>query len=208
MEIVIANKSHSIYADIICQTIADAALVRGTGIAKRKPEYIITKLENGNAVIALDGDKFAGFCYIEQWSHGKFVANSGLIVHPDYRNLGLAKQIKQVIFEHSRSKFPEAKIFSITTGLAVMKMNSDLGYKPVTFSELTTDQTFWNGCQTCKNYDVLQRTEQKMCLCTGMLYDPSKETNNTPKHTYDKKVWTRLKNIKQTRFLKKEKKNE
>ncbi|WP_204343929.1 GNAT family N-acetyltransferase [Psychroserpens algicola] len=208
MEIVIANKSHSIYADIICQTIADAALVRGTGIAKRKPEYIITKLENGNAVIALDGDKFAGFCYIEQWSHGKFVANSGLIVHPDYRNLGLAKQIKQVIFEHSRSKFPEAKIFSITTGLAVMKMNSDLGYKPVTFSELTTDQTFWNGCQTCKNYDVLQRTEQKMCLCTGMLYDPSKETSNTPKHTYDKKVWTRLKNIKQTRFLKKEKKNE
>jgi hypothetical protein len=208
MKIVIANKSHSIYAEIICETIDEAAKVRGTGIAKRKPEYIITKLENGNAVIALDGDKFAGFCYIEAWSHGKFVANSGLIVHPDYRNIGLAKKIKKVVFEHSRTKFPDAKVFSITTGLAVMKMNSDLGYKPVTFSELTTDQTFWNGCQTCKNYDVLQRTEQKMCLCTGMLYDPSKEAKPTNNHKYDKKVWTRLKSIKQTMFLKKEKKDE
>ncbi|GAA0749468.1 GNAT family N-acetyltransferase [Gaetbulibacter jejuensis] len=208
MEIVIANKSHSVYAEIICETIAEAAKVRGTGIAKRKPEYIITKMENGNAVIALDGDKFAGFCYIEQWSHGKFVANSGLIVHPDFRNIGLAKQIKKKIFEHSRTKFPNAKVFSITTGLAVMKMNSELGYKPVTFSELTDDQTFWNGCQTCKNYDVLQRTEQKMCLCTGMLYDPLKEEQNTQEHKFDKKVWTRLKSIKQTRFLKKEKQNE
>ncbi len=207
MEIVIANKSHSVYAEIICETIAEAAKVRGTGIAKRKPEYIITKMENGNAVIALDGDKFAGFCYIEQWSHGKFVANSGLIVHPDFRNIGLAKQIKKKIFEHSRTKYPNAKVFSITTGLAVMKMNSELGYKPVTFSELTDDHTFWNGCQTCKNYDVLQRTEQKMCLCTGMLYDPLKE-EKTSNHKFDKKVWTRLKSIKQTRFLKKEKQNE
>ena len=124
MRVVIANQSHSKYAEIICQTIDEAALVRGTGIAKRKPEYIITKLENGNAVIALDDDKFAGFCYIEAWSHGKFVANSGLIVHPDYRGIGLAKQIKKVVFEHSRAKFPDAKIFSITTGLAVMKLNS------------------------------------------------------------------------------------
>ena len=206
MEIVIADKSHSIYADIICNTIADAAQVRGTGIAKRKPEYIITKMENGNAVIALEGDKFAGFCYIEQWGHGKFVANSGLIVHPDFRNIGLAKQIKQKIFVHSRTKFPDAKVFSITTGLAVMKMNSDLGYKPVTFSELTDDQSFWNGCQTCKNFDVLTRTEQKMCLCTGMLYDPSKKEVTKPAaNNHDKKVWTRLKNIKQSMFLKKDK---
>ena len=207
MKIVIANKSHSIYADIICKTIEEAAQVRGTGIAKRKPEYVITKMENGNAVIALDEDKFAGFCYIEAWNHGKFVANSGLIVHPDYRNQGLAKQIKKVIFEHSRSKFPDSKVFSITTGLAVMKMNSELGYKPVTFSELTDDQSFWKGCQTCKNFDVLTRTEQKMCLCTGMLYDPSKkEEIKTEKHQIDKKVWTRLKNIKQSMFLKKDKK--
>lgn len=207
MEIVIANKTHTVFAEIICETIANAAQVRGTGIAKRKPEYIISKLENGNAVIALDGNKFAGFCYIEAWSHGKFVANSGLIVHPDYRNRGLAKQIKQKIFKHSRLKYPMAKVFSITTGLAVMKMNSDLGYKPVTFSELTNDQSFWNGCQTCKNFDVLSRTEQKMCLCTGMLFDPSKELETTQEKKHDAKVWTRLKNIKQTRFLKKENKN-
>jgi len=174
MEVVIADKSHSIYADIICKTIEDAAQVRGTGIAKRKPEYIISKMEAGNAVIALEEGVFAGFCYIESWGHGKFVANSGLIVHPDFRKRGLAKKIKQVVFKHSREKYPNAKVFSITTGLAVMKMNSDLGYKPVTFSELTDDPTFWKGCQTCKNYDVLQRTEQKMCLCTGMLYDPKK----------------------------------
>ncbi|MEP5255722.1 MULTISPECIES: GNAT family N-acetyltransferase [Winogradskyella] len=207
MKIVIADKSHSIYAEVICDTIAEAAKVRGTGIAKRKPEYIITKMENGNAVIALEGDKFAGFCYIEAWSHGKFVANSGLIVHPDFRNLGLAKKIKKVVFDHSRTKFPDSKVFSITTGLAVMKMNSELGYKPVTFSELTDDQSFWKGCQTCKNFDVLTRTEQKMCLCTGMLYDPEKaETTKEVSHNYDKKTWTRLKNLKQSMFLKKEKK--
>lgn len=209
MKIVVANKSHSKYASIIVDTMAESAKVRGTGIAKRTPEYIITKMENGNAVIAIDGDKFAGFCYIEVWSHEKFVANSGLIVHPDYRNQGLAKQIKQEIFNLSRTKFPDAKIFGITTGLAVMKINYELGYRPVTFSELTDDPTFWKGCQTCKNFDILQRTEQKMCLCTGMLYDPAEKKENaaepTHKHEYDKKVLQRLKNIKQSLFLPKEK---
>lgn len=204
MKIIIADKSHIIYADIICETISDAAKVRGTGIAKREPEYVISKMKKGNAVIALDGKIFAGFCYIEAWNHGKFVANSGLIVHPNYRKQGLAKEIKKRIFEHSIKKFPDAKIFGITTGLAVMKMNSELGYKPVTFSELTTDQSFWKGCQTCKNYDVLQRTEQSMCLCTGMLYDPNSKTKKSKE--IKKKTFTRLKNIKQTLFLKKNKK--
>lgn len=208
MEILIATKAHAGYAKIICDTIADSAQVRGTGIAKRTPEYVITKMENGNAVIALEGEKFAGFCYIEAWDHGKFVANSGLIVHPDFRNLGLAKRIKETIFEHSRKKYPEAKIFGITTGLAVMKINSDLGYRPVTFSELTDDPTFWKGCQTCRNYDILQRTEQKMCLCTGMLYDPAKEEkkeiNGQTKKKLNSKAFSRLKSIKQHLFLKKE----
>ena len=85
-----------------------------------------------------------------------------------------------------------------------MKLNSDLGYKPVTFSELTTDESFWKGCQTCKNYDVLQRTEQKMCLCTGMLFDP-KTKENKPKKVKEK-VFNRLKSMKQNLFLKKDKK--
>ncbi|MBJ2174907.1 GNAT family N-acetyltransferase [Aureibaculum sp. A20] len=205
MDIVIATKKHNKYAAIICDTIAESAKVRGTGIAKRTPEYIMTKLENQNAVIALDGDKFAGFCYIEAWDHGKFVANSGLIVHPDYRSLGLAKKIKKVIFDYSKKKFPDAKMFGITTGLAVLKINYELGYKPVTFSELTTDDAFWKGCQTCKNYDILTRTERKMCLCTGMLYDPNDKKvkeESEQNHPYNKRVLQRLKNIKETVFLK------
>ncbi|HAO15944.1 MAG TPA: GNAT family N-acetyltransferase [Tenacibaculum sp.] len=172
MKIVIANSSHSPYASIICSTIEKAAQKRGTGIAKRDHNYIISKIKQSNAVIALDNEKFAGFCYIESWEHGKFVANSGLIVHPSYRGIGLAKQIKKQIFELSRTKFPKAKIFSITTGLPVIKMNSELGYQPVTFSELTDDNSFWKGCKTCVNYDILQRTNRTMCLCTGMLYNP------------------------------------
>lgn len=209
MKILIANKSHASYAEIICNTIEESAKVRGTGIARRTPEYIINKMEKGNAVIALEEEKFAGFCYIETWSHDKYVANSGLIVHPDFRNQGLAKNIKNVIFDHSRKKYPEAKIFGITTGLAVMKINYDLGYQPVTFSELTDDETFWKGCQTCKNYDVLTRTDHKMCLCTGMMYDPEKKKNpkkiEKPKSKFNEKAFQRLKYIKQTLFYKKEK---
>jgi hypothetical protein len=204
MDIVIANESHIKYAAIISETITESAKVRGTGIAKRTPEYIIKRLVNGNAIIALDGDKFAGFCYIEVWGHQKFVANSGLIVHPDYRNQGLAKKIKKAIFDLSLKKFPEAKIFGITTGLAVMKMNYELGYKPVTFSELTDDPEFWKGCQTCKNFDILTRTEQKMCLCTGMLYDPAQKGIGQKKKI-DGKTFLRLKSIKEQLFLKKKK---
>jgi len=202
MEIVIATNDHIKFATIICETIDKSAEERGTGIAKRTPEYITTKIINRNAVIALDGDKFAGFCYIEIFSNKNYVVHSGLIVHHDYRNKGLAKKIKTKIFDYSKQKYPGSKIFGITTGLAVMKINYDLGYKPVTFSELTDDPEFWKGCQTCKNYDVLQRTSQKMCLCTGMLYDP-KPKDTIKDHDYDSKTWRRLKNIKQTLFLKK-----
>lgn len=201
MELFIANSEHIKYAQIICDTIAKSAEERGTGIAKRTPEYIETKIRNNNAVIALDGTKFAGFCYIEIFSNKNYVVHSGLIVHHDYRNRGLAKKIKKRVFEHSREKYPNAKIFGITTGLAVMKINYELGYKPVTFSELTDDPEFWKGCQTCRNYDVLQRTNQKMCLCTGMLYDVKKEKEQ--KHPYDSRVLKRLKRIKQSLFLKK-----
>ena len=205
MKIVIANESHIKYAQIISDTITESAKVRGTGIARRTPEYIIKRLQNGQAVIALDGENFAGFCYIEVWGHKKFVANSGLIVHPDYRKQGLAKKIKKAIFELSRKKFPDAKIFGITTGLAVMKMNYELGYKPVTFSELTDDPEFWKGCQTCKNFDVLTRTEYKMCLCTGMLFDPNDKTKIKKTKTQGKSIQS-LKKLKGNLFSKKESK--
>ncbi len=174
IEILVANESHIPYVDIILNTIEVAAKIRGTGIAKRSPEYIKQKMIEGKAIIALFEGEFAGFCYIETWSNKAFVANSGLIVVDKFRGHGLAKKIKRRAFELSRERFPEAKIFGLTTGLAVMKINSELGYVPVTFSELTTDEAFWKGCQSCVNYDILQRTDGSKCLCTAMLYDPAK----------------------------------
>ncbi|MCC6727515.1 MAG: GNAT family N-acetyltransferase [Saprospiraceae bacterium] len=170
----VAGEAHASYAEEICSLLEISAQQRGTGIARRSPDYIRRKIESSNAVIALTDDgKLAGFCYIEIWSHGKYVANSGLVVAHDFRQLGLAKQIKRRVFDLARDKYPAAKVFGITTSLAVMKINSELGYKPVTFSELTQDETFWDGCQSCPNFDILQRCGRKMCLCTGMLA-PSK----------------------------------
>ena len=175
-KVLVASVAHVGFAEEICRLMEESAKIRGTGIAKRKPEYIQNKMLEGKAIIALHNDNVAGFCYIETWGGKKFVANSGLIVRPDLRKSGLARLIKQKAFELSRTKFPDAKIFGITTSLAVMKINTELGYKPVTFSELTDDDAFWKGCESCVNYDILQRNNRRMCLCTAMLFDPAKET--------------------------------
>ena len=172
VRILVANASHIGYAERICELMYISALERGTGIARRSPEYIGEKMSSNKAVIALDGKKVVGFSYIETWSHKSFVANSGLIVDHDYRHLGVASRIKKRIFHLSRQLYPQAKIFGITTGAAVMRINSKLGYRPVPFSELTHDEAFWNGCRDCRNYDILMRNDKRMCLCTGMLYDP------------------------------------
>lgn len=182
MVISIATEEHLKYAEAICDMIADAAKKRGTGIAKRSPEYLCDKIKEGKAVIAMDSDKPVGFCYIESWEGNKFVANSGLIVSEQYRKTGLAKMIKAEILRLSVKKFPESKVFGITTSLAVMKINSDLGYKPVTFSELTEDDLFWNGCKGCVNYDILQRNNRNNCLCTAMIYKQKKEAKITERH--------------------------
>ena len=172
----VADASHEHLAETICDLMADSAEKRGTGIARRSPEYIAGKMRDRKAVIALTTKgNLAGFCYIETWSHGKYVANSGLIVHPDYRNNGLAQAIKNRAFKLSREKYPDAKLFGLTTSMAVMKINSDLGYRPVAFSELTDDESFWKGCSSCVNYDILTRKNHQMCLCTGMLYDPEEK---------------------------------
>lgn len=172
IKVVVADPSHERYVDTILETITAAAKVRGTGIAKRTHEYLATKMREAKAVIALDGDRFAGFSYIETWGNKQYVTTSGLIVHPDYRGLGLAKRIKDMTFTLARTRWPHAKIFSLTSGAAVMAMNTQLGYKPVTFAELTDDEAFWRGCEGCINVDVLHRTGRKYCICTGMLYDP------------------------------------
>ena len=172
LQIFVAGPEHEIYVDTILQTIADAATVRGTGIAKRTHEYLATKMKEAKAVIALCGNRFAGFSYIETWGNKQYVTTSGLIVHPDFRGRGVAKKIKDMTFSLARTRWPHAKIFSLTSGAAVMKMNTELGYQPVTFADLTDDEAFWRGCEGCVNVDVLHRTGRKYCICTAMLYDP------------------------------------
>jgi hypothetical protein len=169
----VATQDDKAYSTIITEEMESSAKARGTGIAKRSPEYIEQKIDEGKAVIAVTAEnKWVGFCYIETWSHGEYVANSGLIVAPEFRKSGVAKAIKKRIFDLSREKYPEAKIFGLTTGLAVMKINSELGYEPVTYSELTQDEAFWAGCKSCVNYEILMSKERKICMCTAMLYDP------------------------------------
>ncbi len=219
----VANEMHLHLAQLICDEMAESAKARGTGIAKRSPEYLCEKISEGKAIIATDSENnFVGFCYVETWDHGKFVANSGLIVKPEWRKFGVAKAVKARAFELSRSKFPDAKIIGLTTSLAVMKINSELGYEPTTFSELPVNDSFWNGCKSCINYDVLTRTERKHCLCTGMIFDPewgknkknNESTPTDPKEEEsqnihspwdflkDVKVLERLKSIKEKMFLK------
>ena len=199
------------YSTAITDEMESSAKARGTGIAKRSPEYVSKKMDEGKAVIAVTKEgTWVGFCYIETWE-GEYVANSGLIVAPEFRKGGVAKAIKQKIFELSRQKYPEAKLFGLTTGLAVMKINSDLGYEPVPYSELTQDDAFWAGCKSCVNFDILMSKERKNCLCTGMLYDPKDHYTpvETKEHFQEKsKAYERLFRLKQMKFLGRLKKEE
>jgi len=179
-KIIIANSTHKEYAITITDEMGNSAKARGTGIAKRTPEYVETKMDEGKAIIALTQDgSWAGFCYIEAWGHGKYVANSGLIVAPEFRKYGLARKIKREIFKLSRQKYPDSKIFGLTTGAAVMKINSELGYIPVSYSDLTDDEAFWKGCQSCVNYEILVSKSRQNCICTAMLFDPQAKKNHT-----------------------------
>ena len=172
IKVLVADESHEKYVDTILRTIEDAAKDRGTGIAKRTHEYLTKKMREAKAVIALEGERFAGFSYIETWQNKRYVTTSGLIVHPDFRGRGLSKRIKDMTFSLARTRWPHAKIFSLTSGAAVMVMNTQLGYKPVTFADLTDDEAFWRGCEGCVNVDVLHRTGRKYCICTAMMFDP------------------------------------
>jgi hypothetical protein len=204
-KIQIADPSHQDFAQIICDEMESSAKARGTGIAKRSPDYIKEKMREGKAVIAFTEEGiWAGFCYIETWSHGEYVANSGLIVAPPFRKSGLAKNIKNKIFYLSQKLYPGAKLFGLTTGLAVMKINSDLGYEPVTYSELTQDEAFWAGCKSCVNYEILMSKERKNCMCTAMLYDPNDQKQKETAQDFVKhsKLYERFMKIKQWGLLK------
>ncbi len=201
----VANSSDTHYAQTITDEMEASAKARGTGIAKRSPEYVAQKMQEGKAVIALEPDgSWVGFCYIEVWGHEEFVANSGLIVAPAYRKSGVAKKIKQTIFQLSRKNYPKAKIFGLTTGLAVMKINSDLGYEPVTYSELTDDEEFWAGCKSCVNYDILISKDRKNCMCTAMLYDSAdhfEPEETSAEFKANSKLYERFMKIKQSKLM-------
>lgn len=202
----VATSDHFKYAQDICELIEVSAQQRGTGIARRTPEYIRHKMEESKAIIAFSAKgQFVGFCYIESWSDKAYVANSGLIVHPDCRGEGLAKLIKKKAFQHSRKLFPEAKLFGLTTSLPVMKINSELGYQPVTYDKLTTDEAFWKGCQSCVNYDILTRKNRSNCMCTAMLYDPEKR-NGRWNFMKKSKIYERFMKMKKKRLAKQKKK--
>lgn len=178
ISVIVADASHEKYVDQILATINDSAKKRGSGIATRTHEYLTSKMRDSKAVIALTEEgEFAGFCYIESWGHKEYVANSGLIVVEKFRKRHLAKRIKQMAFTLSRLRWPQAKLFGLTSQYAVMRINTELGYVPVTFNQLTDDEAFWAGCGTpekpcCVNCDVLERTKRQYCVCTAMLYDP------------------------------------
>ena len=174
IKIKVADADDEKYVDTIIDTIREAAKKRGTGIAERTHEYVATKMKESKAVLALCGDRFAGFSYIETWGNKHYVTTSGLIVHPDYLGMGVARRIKDYTFTLARVRWPNAKIFSLTSGDAVMKMNTQLGYVPVSFNQLTDDDAFWKGCEVCCNHDILMAKNRKFCICTGMLYDPEK----------------------------------
>ena len=173
LTIKLAEQEDHVHAKTISSLYEDSSKERGTGIALRTPDYIIEKIKQRKAVIAFVQNELAGFCYIETFSNGTYVSNSGLIVTAKFRGLGIGKQIKAKIFELARDTYPNAKVFGITTSSVVMKINSDLGYQPVSFQQLTNDEEFWKGCNSCPNYDILIRNEKHLCLCTGMLA-PSK----------------------------------
>jgi len=201
----VAHSEDALFANTITDEMASSAKARGTGIAKRSPDYVAKKIHEGESVISYTEDGiWVGFCYIEAWQHGQFVANSGLIVAPAFRKTGIAKKIKQTIFQLSREKYPTAKIFGLTTGLAVMKINSELGYEPVTYSELTDDEEFWAGCKSCVNYDILMSKERKNCMCTAMLYEPKPEEaieEVVADFSKNSKLYERFMKIKQSKLL-------
>jgi GNAT superfamily N-acetyltransferase len=175
------QKDDKQFARLLSEMYEESAKVRKTGIATRSPEYITTKIQNEDAIIALDENRLVGFCYIETFTKASYVSNSGLIVDTKYRGLGLAKAIKKAVFNLARDKYPDARVFGITTSPIVMNINIGLGYRPAPFSDLTEDDLFWNGCKTCVNYDVLMRNDKRLCLCTGMIA-PSKNSLKNKTH--------------------------
>ena len=181
-----SKPSDTVYSPKIHEIYKQEAARGDIGLAVRSVSYLNEVISEGKGIFAFYGDQLAGFCYIEAWEHERYLANSGLIVLSEFRGMGIAKKIKQEAFRLSRDLFPKAKLFGLTTNSAVMRINAELGYVPVTYSKLTKDPMFWKGCQSCPNYDILMRMGRKNCLCTAMIFDPDKQKNQHEEKSYQK----------------------
>ena len=173
-----------LYSEEIHQMYKEEAARGDIGLAVRSVSYLNRVISEGKGVFAFYENELAGFCYIETWEHEQYLANSGLIVIPGLRGMGIAKKIKKEAFQLSRKLFPQAKLFGLTTHSAVMGINAELDYIPVTYAQLTQDPLFWKGCESCQNYDILTRTGMKDCLCTAMIFNPEK----THRHDKEKQL--------------------
>jgi argininosuccinate synthase len=170
LKVRVTNYKDIIYAFTISKNIEESAILREIGIAKRDTKYIASKILEGNAVFAIFNGIIIGFSYIETFQE-EFIAHSGMIVFPTFRKKGISKCIKSSIFKLSSYKFPIANIFSITTSPPIIKINFDLNFKIVSFLEITNSYRFWDGCNSCNNYDFITNNN-KMCLCNAFLFEP------------------------------------
>lgn len=174
----IATSDDHKYTTEITDELAYSATKRGISIARRTPEYAINKMDKGLAVIALNPENgdWIGFCCIEVWEHQKYVASSGLIISPKYRGMGIATMLKARLFELCQTKFPKAKIFSLTTNQAVIHANIDLGFKIVAFSEVLNDSLFMDGCKSWVDFSGLMNNNPTHAYYVAMVFDPTYST--------------------------------
>ena len=169
-----ATAADAKYAEAASALIAEAA--RTHDIAEREVAFLIEKIESGKAAVALRSrpgqpDELIGFGYFSAWQDGAFVSHSGLVVRPDLRGHKLGRRLKTALFEGSRAKYPNATTMSLTTSPQVKAMNLSLGFEVVPFEEMTTDEAFWDGCKTCRNYAEMQAKGIR-CCCEAMILRP------------------------------------
>lgn len=145
-------------------------VARGThGMASRSPGSIRKSMEQGRAVLALDGERWVGFCYVSPWEGGKFVSTSALLVRPRYRRRGVGRRLKKAALLLCRQRFPESRPFGLTTSETVAEMNRQLGFRIVGYDAIPRDPGFWKACKSCPFHGILRRHRGRRCHCTAML---------------------------------------
>jgi hypothetical protein len=167
----LATEHDQRFVQNIITEIEIASQIKGTGICKREPAFISQKITEGNAVMAVTpSGAWAGFCYIQPHDNGQFVSSCALVISRNFRNRGIASQIKAQVLALAKNKYPAARIFGLTTSHVVERINAQLNYVEVSYAEVTQADTFWQSCRSCENYQLLLQQDKKKCLCKAMVY--------------------------------------